>query len=111
MPQHIRKGDVVKVISGDDSGRTGRVLRVLPKRGLVVVEGMNIMKKHVKPNPKQQQGGLIEKEAPMSLAKVQPMADGKGTRVRFQSRPDGSKVRVAASGGQVLGPEMKKVRR
>lgn len=96
------------VMAGDGARRTGRVLRVLPKRGKVVVEGIHVARKHVRPNQKQPQGGLIEKEMPIDLSNVMPVVDGKPTRVRFESRPNGSKVRLAVRGGQALGPELRK---
>jgi large subunit ribosomal protein L24 len=114
MAQHIRKGDLVMVIAGDDRHKAnpvGRVLRVLPKRGKVVVEGVNVCKKHVKPNQKNPQGGIVEKEMPVALSNVMPVVDGKPSRVRFQVRPDGAKVRVAAKNGQAIGAELRKAGR
>ena len=123
MPQHVKKGDMVIVIAGDDSKRTGpdgrkvrdttprKVLRVLPDKQQVVVEGVNVHKRHQKPSQQNQQGGIIEKELPIHASNVQPAADGKPTRVRFESRDDGSKVRVAAKGGEQLGEPLKKARR
>ncbi|MEX0776217.1 MAG: 50S ribosomal protein L24 [Phycisphaeraceae bacterium] len=111
MPQHVRKGDLVTVISGADRGRSGRILRVKPKDGKVVVEGMNVHTKHVKPSPKNQQGGIIQKEMPMAISNVLPSVNGKPTRVRFERRPDGAKVRLAVKGGQMIGSELKKGRK
>jgi len=110
MARHVRKGDMVMVITGSDrAGRNnvGRVLRVLPDNR-VVVEGMNVRKKHVRPSAQQQQGGIIEKEMPINISNVVPVVDGKPTRVRFQKRADGSKVRIAARSDTVIGPELKK---
>ena len=90
--------------------RPRRVLRVIPDKDQVVVEGVNVRKKHVHPSQKHQQGGIIEKEMPIHLSNVQPAVDGKPTRVRFETRPDGSKVRVAVRTGQPIGPELKKAR-
>lgn len=114
MASHVRKGDMVKVVAGRArNGRhsVGRVLRVIPRSCQVVVEGVNVCKKHVRPNQQNQQGGLIEKEMPIHLSNVQPVADGAPTRVRFEHRDDGSKVRVAARNGEVLGTELKKARK
>ena len=111
MANHIRKGDMVKVIAGRArQGRhsVARVLRVLPGSRQVVVEGVNVCKKHVRPSQQNQQGGLVEKEAPIHISNVQPVADGRATRVRFERRDDGSKVRVAVHNGEVLGDELKK---
>jgi large subunit ribosomal protein L24 len=104
MALHVKKGDLVYIRTGNDKGRTGRVLRVDPKKQQVVVEGMNVRKRHVKPNQNQPQGGRIDKEMPIHISNVLPQTPGapKGTRVRFQTKPDGSKVRVAVKGGEVL---------
>ena len=104
MARHVRKGDRVKVIAGNDRGKTGHVLRVEPKTEMVYVEGVNVRKRHVKPSQRNPQGGRIDKEMPVHISNVQPVSPsaGEATRVRFQTKPDGSKVRVAAKGGDVL---------
>jgi large subunit ribosomal protein L24 len=95
---------MVMVITGNDRGRTGRVLRILTKRQRVVVEGINMRKKHVRPSQRHPQGGRIEMEMPIHISNVQPVSPStdKGSRVRFQTRDDGSKVRVAVKGGDEL---------
>ena len=98
------------VIAGDNKGRQGKVLRVLPKKGQVVIEGVNVHKKHQRPTQQNQQGGIVEKELPVDWSNVQPVADGQPTRVRFQRREDGAKVRIAARTGEQLGPELRKAR-
>lgn len=104
MPRHVRKGDTVMVIAGDNKGKTGEVLRVIPKEDRVVVKGLNMRVKHIKPSRLTPQGGKVTREASIHISNVQPVGDdGKPTRVRFQTKPDGSKVRVAARGGKVLG--------
>jgi len=108
MPQHVRKGDLVSVLAGDDYGRTGKVLRVNPRNRQVVVQGINVARKHVKPNQKNPQGGVIEKEMPIDISNVLPVVDGQRTRVRFVTKPDGSKQRVAVKSGQVIGEELRK---
>ena len=112
MARHVRKGDLVVVTAGSARGRTGKVLRVIndDKRPAVVVEGVNVRKKHLKPSQLNPQGGVIEKEMPIHISNVSPVADGKPTRVRFETRKDGSKVRVAVRNGQVLGQELRKAR-
>jgi len=87
----VRKGDTVIVISGRDKGKTGKVLRVLPEADRVVVEKINLVKRHTKPTPMQREGGIIEKENPIHLSKVMPVdpATGKGTRVRIPARTTG----------------------
>lgn len=111
MGQHVRRGDEVIVSSGKQRGRTGTVLRVMPKRGLVVVQGINVHKKHMRPNDVNPQGGMIEKELPIHLSNVSPVVDDRPTRVRFETRKDGSKVRVAVRGGKPLGRELVTVRK
>ena len=91
------------VIAGSDKGRTGKVLRVLPDKNRVVVEGVHRVWKHVRPSQRTPQGGRIQKDAAIHISNVQPIdpATGKGTRVRFQTR-DGAKHRVG-TGGTDLG--------
>lgn len=102
MPRHIRKGDTVMVRSGNERGATGEVLRILTKANRVVVQGVNIRAKHLKPSQANPQGGIVRREMPIHLSKVSPVVDGKPTRVRFEAQKDGSKARVAARGGKVL---------
>jgi len=104
MARHVRKGDLVKVIAGNDKGKTGKVLRVIPKEDRVVVEGVNTHHRHVRPSQKNPQGGRITKDMPIHISNVQPISPSGGgvTRVRFEKRDDGSKVRVAVKGGDVL---------
>mgnify|MGYP000873893864 CR=1 FL=1 len=98
---NIKKGDTVKVIAGKDKGATGKVIQVLREEQRVIVEGVNLVKRHVKATP-QQQGGIVEKPAPLDLSKVMLLdpESGKPTRVRFEVR-DGEKVRVAKSGAVI----------
>lgn len=86
MALHVRKNDVVEIISGDHRGARGKVLRVEPKRGLVVVEGINMVFRHVRPTRKNPQGGRVQKEAPIPMAKVLPVdpSKGRGARVRYE---------------------------
>ena len=98
----IRKGDTVVVLSGKDKGRTGMVVRVMPKDGKVVVDGINVAARHRKPTQVNPQGGIERKEAPLHISNVAiATADGKPTRVRFEER-DGKKVRVAAKTGELI---------
>ena len=103
MPARIRKDDVVYVRSGDDRGRTGKVLRLVGD-DKVVVEGVNIVWKHLKPTQQAQKGGRIRREAAIHISKVQPVdpKTGKGTRVKFPTA-NGEKRRVAAKSGTDLG--------
>ena len=104
MARHVRKGDTVMVIAGDNKGKTGEVLRVIPKDDRVLVKGLNLRMKHVKPSQAAPQGGMVQREASIHISNVQPLGeDGKPSRVRFPERDDGSKVRVAVKGDKVLG--------
>lgn len=102
MPRHIVKGDKVIITAGNDRGATGEVLRVIPDKDRVVVQGVNIRTKHLKPTQANPQGGLLKKEMPIHISNVSPVVDGKGSRVRFETKSDGSKVRVAARDGSEL---------
>jgi large subunit ribosomal protein L24 len=102
MASHVRKGDTVVVTSGSNKGVVGEILRVIPDKSQVVIKGVNLRTKHLKPNRLNPQGGIITKEAPIHISNVSPSVDGKPTRVRFESKPDGSKVRIAVKGGKVL---------
>ncbi len=104
MARKIRKGDDVLVLAGKDKGKRGTVLRVIDDER-VVVENINLARKHVKPNPaKGEQGGIVEKEMPLHVSNVavfNPTA-GKGDRVGFKMLDDGRKVRVFKSNGEVV---------
>ena len=110
MPRHVRKGDTVMVTSGSYKGQTGQVLRVIPDHDRVVVKGINLRTKHLKPSRINPQGGVITREEPLHISKVSPVVDGQAVRVRFVVQPDGSKVRIARRGGKDLG-ELGVVRR
>ena len=97
--QKIKKDDMVIVIAGKDKDKTGKVLSV--KEGKVIVEGVNIAKKHTKPNQMNQNGGIVEKEAAIDVSNVMLLVDGKATRVGFEVK-DGKKVRVAKATGKVI---------
>ena len=100
----IKKGDSVVILSGKDKGKTGTVTKVLPKEGKLVVEGVNIITRHKKPNQLDPQGGLERREAPLSASKVAiaDPKDGKATRVRFDTDKDGKKVRIAVRSGEKI---------
>jgi len=93
----VRKNDNVLVMTGKDRGKRGRVLKVLPEKNRVVVEGVNLIKRHTKPNPQRQiKGGLVEREAPMHASNVQVVRPecGKATRIGRKVLGDGRKVRI-----------------
>jgi len=95
----IHKGDTVVVLSGKDKGKQGEVVRAIPASGKVVVEGVNVAKRHQKPTRSMQQGGIIDKAMPMDASNVALLADGKATRVGYRINDKGKKVRVARSTG------------
>ena len=103
MPARIRKGDRVVCISGKDKGKAGIVMEVRPSEQRVLVEGLNIIKRHTKPRPPNEPGGVIEKPAPIHLSNVALIdpKDGRPTRVRIEVK-DGERVRVAARSGEGL---------
>ena len=100
---HVKKGDKVMVISGKDKGKTGVILSAFPKKDRVLVEGVNIVKKHSKPSQVNPQGGIISQEAPIHVSNVMPLdpKTGEPTRVGLKV-VDGKKVRVAKKSGEVL---------
>ena len=100
---HIKKGDNVYVIAGDDKGKTGRVLEVLRKKGRAIVEGVNIVKKSTKPTAKYPQGGIVEMEAPINVSNLNLIdpTSGKPTRVGFRFE-NGKKVRYAKKSGEEI---------
>jgi large subunit ribosomal protein L24 len=98
----IRKGDTVVVLTGKDKGKTGEVIRSIPKDNKVVVAGVNVHARHRKASQANPQGGIERKEAPLHVSNVAiATPDGKPTRVRFEER-DGKKVRVAAKTGELI---------
>lgn len=105
MPKmKIKKGDKVEVLTGKDKGKRGEVLRVYPEKNKVVVEGVAIAKRHVKPNAANQQGGIVEAEAAIdasNVALIDPKAD-KPTRIGYLIKEDGTKVRVSKKSGTEL---------
>ena len=104
--QRISVGDEVIVISGNEKGKRGKVMRILKDKNRVIVEGVNQVKRHMRATP-QSPGGILEVEAPIALSKVMPIdpTSGKPTRVKFQQKGD-AKVRIAKSGAQI--PERKR---
>ncbi len=105
MAFHVRKDDVVEVIAGAHQGERGKVLKVIPGRGLVLVQGVNMVFRHVKPSRKNPQGGRLQKEAPIQISNVMPVDEktGRGTRVRFEVERDDkghvtNKYRVSSGG-------------
>jgi large subunit ribosomal protein L24 len=104
MAARILKGDLVVVLSGDDSGKKGKVKRVLREENRVVVEGVNLVKRHQRPSPRNPSGGIIEREQPIDESKVMPVdpKTGEPTRVRFKVLESGKKVRIAVKSGEEI---------
>ncbi|HEX7787990.1 MAG TPA: 50S ribosomal protein L24 [Methylomirabilota bacterium] len=101
---HVRKGDTVVVVAGKERGKRGKVLRVIPEKSRVVVERVNMIKKHQRPTQKVRQGGIIEREGSIHLSNVMLVDPGsdKPTRVGMKALSDGKKVRVARRSGEML---------
>jgi large subunit ribosomal protein L24 len=104
MAARIRKDDIVYVRSGGEKKKTGKVLRIDLKNNTVVVEGVNLRWKHLKPSQQAQRGGRIQKEMPIAISNVQPVdpKTGRGTRVKFPTE-NGEKRRIAIKSGSDLG--------
>jgi large subunit ribosomal protein L24 len=101
----IRKNDLVEVISGRDRGKRGKVLVVLPDKGRLLVQGVNFIKRHTRPNPQKNiKGGIAEREAPIHVSNVMIVSpdDDKRTRIGSRLMPDGRKARIGRRGGEVL---------
>ena len=101
---HIRKGDEVIVLAGDDKGRKGKVLKVLVTKQRALVEGVNMVSKSMKPSAKNPQGGIVKQEAPIhvsNLSLIDPKS-GKATRIGMKKTDDGKKVRLAKKSGEVI---------
>ena len=97
----IKKGDTVRVIAGKDKDKEGKVLLVNAKKNTVVVEGVNMITKHEKPSMANQQGGIVNREAPINISNVMYLHKGKPTRIGFKVEGD-KKVRVAKSTGEAI---------
>lgn len=101
---HVKKGDTVIVITGKDKGKKGRVLAAYPKKERVLVEGINLVKKHARPSQANPQGGILTQEAPIhvsNVALIDPKS-GKPTRIGYKVLENGKKVRVAKKSGEII---------
>ena len=98
----IKKGDTVQVVSGADAGKVGRVIKVYIDRDRLLVEGVNMVKKHMKPSQDNPQGGIIEKEASIHASNTLLMVGGKPTKIGYKILEDGKKVRIAKKTGEVI---------
>jgi large subunit ribosomal protein L24 len=101
---HIKKNDTVIIISGKFKGRRGRVLRVMPKEQRVLVEGVNIIKRHTRPTNRSQKGGIVEREGPIHLCKVRAWCEAVGapSTIVMKRLEDGTRVRVYRINGETL---------
>jgi large subunit ribosomal protein L24 len=104
MAAKVRKNDTVQVLAGRDRGKQGKVLRVIPDQSRVIVEGINIRKRHTKPRRQGEQGGIVEFPAPLHVSNVGVVCAkcGKGTRVGFRILADGTKVRYCKACDEVI---------
>jgi large subunit ribosomal protein L24 len=101
----LRKDDLVEVISGRDAGKRGKILQVIPDKGRVIVQGVNFIKRHTRPNPQRNiKGGIAEREAPIHVSNVMIVSpdDDKKTRIGSKLLPDGRRARIGRRGGEVL---------
>lgn len=101
---HIKKGDLVQVNSGEDSGKQGKVLEVIPDKERAIVEGINMISKHTKPNAAHPQGGIVKKEAPIHISNLNVVdpSTGKPTRIGRKLDENGKLVRYAKKSGEIL---------
>ena len=98
----IKKGDTVQVISGNEAGKSGRVIKIFHTKNKIVVEGLNMVKKHARPTQENPQGGIIKKEAALHISNVMFIAGGKPTRTGYKTLGDGRKVKYAKTTGEVI---------
>ena len=98
----IKSGDTVKVISGNYRGKTGKVLKVLPKRNRAIVEGINFAKRHTRPSQKNPKGGIVEREASIHISNLMLVVNNTPTRVGYTRLDDGRKVRFAKKIGETV---------
>lgn len=103
MARHIKKGDTVEIVAGDHKGATGKVLRVMPRKNLVVIQGHNVAKKHVRPSRRNPQGGRISVEQPVHISNVLPVGSksNKAMKVKYKVESDGTKKRVGVDGTEI----------
>ncbi|MBR1656104.1 50S ribosomal protein L24 [Prevotella sp. Rep29] len=101
---HIKKGDTVIVLTGEDKGKTGKVLQVLKEKEQAIVEGVRIVTKSAKPSAKNPQGGFIKMEAPIHISNISLIdpKSGKPTRISIKKTDDGKKVRIAKKSGEEI---------
>jgi large subunit ribosomal protein L24 len=101
---HVKKDDLVMIVAGKDKGKSGKVLRVLPEKERVLVENLNLIKRHTRPSQTNNEGGIIEKEAPIAISNVQLLCPGcsKPTRTGVKVLEDGNKVRFCKKCNEIV---------
>ncbi|MCF6177883.1 MAG: 50S ribosomal protein L24 [Geopsychrobacter sp.] len=101
---HVKKDDMVKVISGKEKGKTGKVLRVFPAKGRIVVEGLNVIKRHTRPTQLNPEGGIVEKEAAISISNIMLICSScnEAARTGIRSLEDGSRVRYCKKCNEIV---------
>ncbi len=101
---HVKKGDTVEVIAGSEKGKRGKILRILKDQNRVIVEKINMVKRHTKPTQTNQQGGIIEREGKIHISNVMPVdpKTGQPSRVNRKRLEDGTRVRVTQRSGELL---------
>ena len=101
---HVKKNDLVMIVAGKDKGKSGKVLRVLPEKGRILVENINLIKRHTRPSQSNSEGGIIEKEAPLAISNVQLLCQGcdKPARTGIRVLEDGSKVRFCKKCNEIV---------
>ena len=101
---HVKKNDLVMIMAGKEKGKSGKVLRVLPDQGRVLVENLNVVKRHTRPSRTHTEGGIIEKEAPIAASNVQLICQGcsKPTRTGLRTLEDGSKARFCKKCNEIV---------
>ena len=101
---HLRKGDMVVVITGKYKGRRGRILRCYPKKERVLVEGVNMMKRHTRPSSRNQQGGIVERESPIHMSNVMAWCESanRPSKIAIKCLEDGTRARVFKVNGEML---------
>jgi len=98
----IIKGDTVQIISGSDKGKQGRVLKSYPVKNKILVEGINIVKKHIRPSQENPQGGISEKEMPINISNVALLFNGEPTKIGYKILDDNKKVRISKKTGEII---------
>jgi large subunit ribosomal protein L24 len=99
---HVKKGDIVKVIAGKYKGKEGKILKVFPKTGRVIIEGVNLVKRATRPTQQNPQGGIVEKEAAIHASNVMLVVNGTPTRIGRRILNDGSRVRYSKKTGETV---------